>query len=279
MIKSLFSPLYVEVAGFIILLRFYEPSLPFAYLKNKLFQQIMLIMDGFVVNKKPIKINFSIDFIEETMLPLYFLKQSKSSFVYAHIYSKVSEKKGLAFYSISLSQFQLLLANIVQELLSHSGGFFLHASASLIYDRAVLFLGPPGAGKSTMVDLLSSAFQPLIDDTAVVVEKTGKYYLYQLPCFEKNKQIKRSRNKYQLGGVCIIKKSKLIKIVNHYDKALLLETIINQVSLFGTVKTKVKYLLISRLISRINCFYLYFPNKKAPLIKKVGSYFFPIAKQ
>jgi energy-coupling factor transporter ATP-binding protein EcfA2 len=52
----------------------------------------------------------------------------------------------------------------------------LHASAVRVNDRACLFLGPSGTGKSTIVTLLSPIYHTIADDTVCIVNKSNGHW-------------------------------------------------------------------------------------------------------
>ena len=69
---------------------------------------------------------------------------------------------------------QLLINHILPFALTFKGLHAFHASASRIGDRAVLFLGDTGAGKSTLAaGMLARGFPPLADDCSVVACRNG----------------------------------------------------------------------------------------------------------
>jgi hypothetical protein len=61
----------------------------------------------------------------------------------------------------------------VPLLLAERGDLVLHASAVLIEDRAVLFCGPSGRGKSTLALIASSAGHPVLSEDGAVIELGG----------------------------------------------------------------------------------------------------------
>jgi len=72
-----------------------------------------------------------------------------------------------------------LLGPVMGVLLRHRGIICLHASAVAINDRAVAFVGPPGAGKSTMAAALAQGgCRVLADDIATIEERDGVFYVH-----------------------------------------------------------------------------------------------------
>lgn len=74
----------------------------------------------------------------------------------------------------------LLLGTTFAILLQQRGRVVLHASAVAAGDRAMLFCGASGAGKSTMAALLSRRGYPLLNDDVCNLSRTddGRYVVY-----------------------------------------------------------------------------------------------------
>lgn len=67
----------------------------------------------------------------------------------------------------------LLIDQVVPLALSHQGKFVLHGSAVVVGDGAAAFIGPTGAGKSTVAASFALAGSRLISDDALVLEPNG----------------------------------------------------------------------------------------------------------
>lgn len=88
-------------------------------------------------------------------------------------------------------------------------GMMLHASAVELDDRAYLFSGPCGVGKSTHTQLWQQAFsaaQIFNDDKPALRCLEGRWYAYGTPWCGKN-GINRNR-KVLLAGICFLKQGK-----------------------------------------------------------------------
>jgi len=69
---------------------------------------------------------------------------------------------------------QYLLGPVLGVALRYRGVVCLHASAVSINNRAIAFLGPPGAGKSTMAAALAQrGYRVLADDITAIQERNG----------------------------------------------------------------------------------------------------------
>jgi hypothetical protein len=72
-----------------------------------------------------------------------------------------------------------LLGPVLGIVLRHRGVVCLHASSVVIDGRAVAFVGPPGAGKSTTAAALAQRGLPVLaDDVTAIREVDGKFYAY-----------------------------------------------------------------------------------------------------
>ena len=116
-----------------------------------------------------------------------------------HYGPKASEE--LIAYMESAYQFYM-------ELVKHDG-FYLHASAVALDDRAYLFSAPPGTGKSTHTRLWQSIFgasaEVFNDDKPALRQIGGTWYAYGTPWCGKD-GINTNR-KVPLGGICFLKQA------------------------------------------------------------------------
>jgi hypothetical protein len=72
-----------------------------------------------------------------------------------------------------------LLGPVLGILLRYRGIVCLHASSVAVDGRAVAFVGPPGAGKSTTAAALAKRGHPVLaDDVTAIREVDGKFYAY-----------------------------------------------------------------------------------------------------
>lgn len=90
------------------------------------------------------------------------------------------------------------------HLLDHEG-MFLHASAVELEDRAYLFSGDSGVGKSTHTRLWQQLFDARIinDDKPALRQRDGRWYAYGTPWCGKD-HIQQNR-KVPLAGICFLR--------------------------------------------------------------------------
>lgn len=75
---------------------------------------------------------------------------------------------------------EFLLGPVLGALLRLRGSFCLHASAVALNGKAAVFVGPPGAGKSTIAAILAQSGYALLADDMVVIVK-GQAAFHVLP--------------------------------------------------------------------------------------------------
>ena len=94
------------------------------------------------------------------------------------------------------------------ELVKHDG-FYLHASAVALENRAYLFSAPPGTGKSTHTRLWQNIFGPeaevFNDDKPALRRLDGTWYAYGTPWCGKDGI--NSNRKVPLCGICYLKQA------------------------------------------------------------------------
>ncbi len=81
----------------------------------------------------------------------------------------------ITFCHISLQQFTLIIL-VILERLPKNCGLILHASAVKIKNKAVLSTGRSGVGKSTIMKLLPTKYQPLADDSGTKKGKNKTFF-------------------------------------------------------------------------------------------------------
>ncbi len=197
---------YVSIAGFLIRLLFKKDDR-----KNnqqeiiiyKLQTEILHTLAGFVsvVTRNP---DFTITISETKDVERIKRKSDQHNFIYQ--YHRIDDRRACGNYQMSIWHFQSMLADILYFLLSENDGFGIHCSSVYSGNKAYLFLGNSGAGKSTIANLLNGYFQHFTDDIAFVRKIDKKYYLYQSPFLEKENNIKFPYG-YEISQVFFLHKS------------------------------------------------------------------------
>lgn len=257
---------FLNIAGFKLGIRFNKTELPFA--KERLYRNhIYDLYRGFVTEEEVKKPDFWIDIIHTSSIEVISDKKRGKNFV--HFYKHLNKKRIVTFYHLSDTQLELILRKVLQILLAKSKGLLIHASASLVGDKAYLFLGQSGAGKSTIIKLLSSNYPSLGDDSAIIKYKEDNYYFYQTPFKEKSEWIYRSGIKFPIEKILFLRKSQNFKIDKIKNKEIIAKKLMQQITidrdeLDGQLK------IIAKFIDKFNDFYyLDFSDNSDKLIKLV----------
>jgi hypothetical protein len=254
----------LEIAKLVIKIVFHENDNN--YVKKSFINQVKNFYRGFILQDNGNKNNFFIDVYNQSIL---FLEKSagrvKRQFV---LISKeyFKSKKVKIFYNISLSQFSLLITRILQKLLPLHIGLMLHASSVIYKEKAFLFLGVSGAGKSTVTQLLKNKAEIFTDDTVILKKEKNHYYCYQAPIIEKN-QCKKNKEGYPIKNFYFLKQSKKYKIEKINNKEKIINLLLKQ--LFTERKYLPKQMpIILNMVKNLDSFYfLHFKKNKKELIR------------
>lgn len=196
--------LFLSIAGFIVQIVFNKTG--WAQKKSFLKKCIADFFFGFIIRKQsPDTIIFitekgGVDTI------------SRKNHYYSVFYKKVSAGRYRTYYHLSIFELAHLLQIVIINQIRYKG-FFIHASGVIINNKAYLFVGKSGVGKSTTINLLRSVYQPYADDCIIVKYEKDAYFCYQSPFIEKNSWVKKSCQKYPLGGIFILQKNHPFSIV------------------------------------------------------------------
>jgi serine kinase of HPr protein (carbohydrate metabolism regulator) len=201
--------IYLTVSGFNI--EIYLTKASNNVFQDKIKKEIYYSCKEFINVHKPEKIDYVIKFLETPQIPSF----TKKRIFYISLYAEKT-KTIETYYQINSTLFLVILKYILVKLLGNKG-FFLHGSASLINNKANLFLGKPGSGKSTIISLINKKYQSLADDILILRKEHGQYLVYQSPFLEKIFLTKKS-TPYYLGKIFFLKKRKFVKIIKNLIK-------------------------------------------------------------
>lgn len=216
--------IFLKIAGFNVLIIFVG-SEDNQFFKDELINKVEKYLKGFIVQAKEIKEDFTIEIKQEENNKIIYKQKDKS--FYFQIF-KIQKKAVYCSYEISLSQLIFIIRYIILQLLSSNSGFLMHGSSVVIDGKAYVFTGPPGAGKSTIMKMLSSRYPVIADDSVIIKKKNGEYSLYQTPMIEKETWVVKKSNKYLLGGIFFLNQSKEIKIEKMINKKETIEKLVSQ---------------------------------------------------
>jgi len=153
-------------------------------------------------------------------------KESKHKELNSSTYIYVVPLIGDRLNSVLFGQlFKEAFLGAMLEISSKSGSLCLHASSVAYGDRAIIFSGMSGAGKSTISSLISPPFTQLTDDLSFLIYQ-DHWKTAQLPIFEKRLPPQfRSSKEYIVKCICFIKqsnKNQIIEIMENTEKLQLL---------------------------------------------------------
>ncbi len=251
--------IYLQIAGFILKIIFEKTEWP--RVKKTIKREILNYCGGFEITKES-KVNYTIYFIQRKNNEIFIKQEEKKYFI--NLYEFTDDSKLVTFYQISIIHFLLILRIVLNKLLSTNNGFIIHSSASYINNKACLFLGDDGAGKSTAVKLIKPEYFPLTDDMSIIRKEGEKFYLYQTPFLEKN-QIKKTAKAYVIGGIFFIIKDKLIRVKKISNKEVVLNNILDQIA-SGQEEIEKCFKEITQFANDYNFFYLHFNLQGRELI-------------
>lgn len=194
----------VSIAGYIIKISLF-PTLESPHTKEHFEDFFVSYFEEFILKTKPRRIDFFLDMKwdkKEEMI----VRENEGKY-YLHLFTKKGKNRIITNYQISILQLQIVLRYALHSLLMPNSGFFIHASAVLIGGKAYLFVGRPGAGKSTAARLLQKKHTRLSDDIIIIKKVNRKFMVYQMPILEKNAVDQKSSKPYSLGNIFLLKKT------------------------------------------------------------------------
>jgi len=215
--------IYINIAEFVIKIIFGPDT--FSIARNNIKKEIFFYCRNFLIKKNPRKVDFSIYLHQKDV----WIIGGKTNKNFILLYEEIGKKRINCFYHINIFQFELILKVVLNKLLPLQQGFILHASSVKLHNKAILFLGKEGAGKSTAALLLQPAFTVLADDSVVIKKKNDTYYFYQTPFYEKNMQRPKIQESYELGKVFFLKKAAVFIIEQFHNKEYVFKKLMMQI--------------------------------------------------
>jgi len=216
---------YINIGGFNLRLNFCFNGID--SIRKDFINRIKSYLSGFILSKLPNKIDYTIYIKDETRIPSLIRHNQKDFFIRLVYFG---EKFCLTFYHIGIIQFQVILIKILNLLLAKKNGFIIHCSGIVKDKKAIIFLGPPRSGKSTIIKLLKSRYKIIADDSAIIRLFDKSIYVFQTPFIEKNYWFKRSFKYYSLGGIYFLKKSNNFRIYPIKNLTEITQKIMPQIS-------------------------------------------------
>ena len=214
--------LYLNIAGFNIQIIFHKISLSTEL--NFIKKAILKVYKGFLLSKSLVRnIDFTISFFEPPRTSTISFKNAH----YMKFYELINQTHIITSHSISIFQFNVIIRAIIGLLLKKDS-FVLHASACLVGEEALLFIGGSGDGKSTVIRLLRKKYKALGDDSVIIRKLDRNYFMYQTPFTERQSWVQKNKGKYLIGKIFILKKAINNKIVRCNNRSEILKKFIEE---------------------------------------------------
>jgi hypothetical protein len=190
------------------------------------------------------------------------------------------KKKATLDVKPDLEDFYLSVENFLRSIfaifLHKKGGFLLHAACCIYKNKASVFCGHSGAGKTTLSNLLKSKITILSDDIISVRREDGRWLIQTTPF--RLWDAKLGEKSYPLSNIFSIKKSKTFNLRQlNFPETLLL--LISSVSFLPETETAYKRIIneLDQVAGLIPSYELSFARGKIlfdrliPVISKRGS--------
>lgn len=239
----------------------YFSKTPWTQLQKKLKRDIHYQCKWLIRNDTPSIIDFKINYIHKTQAQILSFKNTSSFYIF--LYESINGNKIATVYQDGIFLFLLLLRIVIQKLLSQRQGFIIHSSSVATEKIAYLFLGAEGAGKSTVVLLLSSKYKPLTDDVSIIKKVKNEFYLYQSPFTEKI-NYKKTNQKYKIGKIFFLNKSEKNHLIRIFDKNRIMKLLSRQIT-FNPKNYKQEITTVRDFIEARPFYFLYFNKNKEEL--------------
>ncbi|MCL4364042.1 hypothetical protein M1328_02270 [Patescibacteria group bacterium] len=241
--------------------------------KEKLEFEVVKFFQNFRLKSIPSKIDYQIDIVWDKYAEIrFFFEKKDDEYFYINYFINKSKNKTVTFYRNSLFEFNVMLRLILSFLLRTNNGFFVHASAVAYNDKADIFLGKSGAGKSTVRQLLDEKYLSLADDVAILKKESKKFYIYQFPFLEgKTYLVKKTNKKYLLNRVIFIDKADNYKLIQLTDKKSIIKLMSKQLLFDNNPRLLSKELKNTlQFVTKFNRFYkLKFARDKNKLLELI----------
>lgn len=237
--------------------KFFQPLINDIYTNYKFF-----LKPSF--DKK--KSNFFINISHVNKISLHVGKDGYNSVV---LFKKKSDNVFETYSYISFVQLTTIVLRGVRSILDKNSGFILHASANIINNKAVIFLGRSGAGKSTIARLLRDSYPIIADDNIIIRYIKGTYYVFQSPLLQKFPR-NEFKKPIEISKIYFLKKSNSCSSKVITDKSVIFKKMLEYLWVEkDTLSTSAK--IMQQFNEHFASFYLLrFPNNKEKVIDFFG---------
>jgi len=211
--------LHVSIGGCFIQIIFHDTV--WKYSKNRLVQDIYRWYTPFFINPHKPDVKVNIKWNDRIGL----LTTGQGRVLYSPLCRYNSRTEVTCYYHSSITEFNFAVSSVLNRLFVRRPGFFIHASSIIVHDKAVLFMGESGAGKSTAVGFLKGKYIILSDDVLAIRKEEGRYFAYQTPFVEKNHRIRKQAGRWPVSHIYRVKQANAFKTDPLKDKTAMIDIV------------------------------------------------------
>ncbi len=249
--------IYLNICGFNILLKVHYTDQP--YHLDNFVGMVKKNYSGFIKRGKG-KVDFTVHVDYTGSVLLKIDKKKNSEVEYFDMRSSYLDipKRTLFFNNPPGGlDFEFGLSIILNKyLIPNSNGMALHGSAVSYKNKAFIFEGRNGAGKSTTAQMLNGLCNISADDSIVIRKIKGRFYLFQTIIHDKNYNFKKGWQSYTVDRIFFIKKAKEYKIQKIENKNMILNKILKQIFTYPDM-IKRQFPLLVEFANTKDFYYLY----------------------
>lgn len=263
----------LKVGDFIVQIRFFEPGIEMKREYSKKMLQFIALLEKYYTlvpfsDLNPHAVINIFDLSLHNTAIIHKTVNKTASSVYVHLYSRNRMTFGTS-YTISHSQFRFILLKIFIELLAVNKCFLLHASSIKVNNEVHLFTGNSGAGKSTIVRLLTPEFTPFSDELILVKKLSSSYVAGQSFFREKNRFIMPDTNFYPIKSVYFIHQSEKTYLKSMTNKNTMVKKLAQQLRT-DIHNGSIQFTEIAQFVDSFSSFYdLFFEKKRGKVVALV----------
>jgi len=267
-----FSEVYLEIAGFLFRIYFLlqeenQHGIVGELSRRKEFiRYFSKIFKNFIISDNKRRIDYTI-IIESKDVIFTNTNGIKTNSISLPLFEYITDNKIKTYYYVSVYQIQHIIRDIVFNLVVKNNGCVIHGSAVEINNKVHLFLGASTTGKSTIIRIVKSEYNPIADDIVLLKRENSKYFVYATPFIEKQRWIKKENKKYELKSMYFIQKSKKTFIEKISDPEQIVHALFDQIMVARENRNDILQWNLKLIKSGVHFHKLHFRKNKKDLVK------------
>jgi len=234
-------------------------------LENKFFYKHILERDikkfyrNFITQERQEKYDFIINIVDKGIRSVDFVKAGTSNQIqtYINFFNRSKKNKITSYYYISINQFDYLFLHVLEKLLIKNKGFILQSVATIIKNKAILFLGGKESINAFIISHLSKQFPILLTDKNIIKKEANQFLMYQIPTLRSARLSILQSIGYTIKEIYLIRKSANYAVLPVRKK----EAIANQLLKFSNVPKLLRHLELKQYSSNSLRYFFEFVNK------------------